>query len=80
MVTFSLFLLFIENATIDKSTIYNFVKFGENNDKNIISQCVMGEKVVNTPQGYYDNLLDKINAKLGGTVSSCLLLCWCELL
>ncbi len=80
MVNFSLFLLFIENATIDKSTIYNFVKFGENNDKNIISQCVMGEKVVNTPQGYYDNLLDKINAKLGGTVSSCLLLCWRELL
>ncbi|KAH9403618.1 hypothetical protein TYRP_014803 [Tyrophagus putrescentiae] len=64
---FVLVVLPSENATIDKSTIYNFVKFGENNDKNIISQCVMGEKVVNTPQGYYDNLLDKINAKLGGT-------------
>lgn len=35
----------------------------------LTSQCVKGERVKTTPSGYFNNLLDKVNMKLGGIVS-----------
>lgn len=70
-ILFYSWLLFVclGNTKFDKNAVYTEIKFCENNDENIVTQCVLGEKVIDTPHGYFDNLLDKINAKLGGTVS-----------
>lgn len=67
--------LSLDKTPFDKNIVYNEIKFCENNDEDMITQCVMGDKVIDTPHGYFDNLLDKINGKLGGTVCTDEVLC-----
>lgn len=64
--------LFLENDSISNTDIYHAVKYFSDTEVDFISQCARGEKfrdIRGPPRGYYDNILDKINGKLGGLVS-----------
>ncbi len=50
--------------------VYKAVKYFSDTEVDFISQCVRAEKAKAPPKGYFENVLDKINAKIGGIVRS----------
>ena len=46
--------------------MYNLVKHACDQNYGIISQCFRAEKLERSPNGYFENLLLKVNGKIGG--------------
>lgn len=59
-----------EHLTLDADDLYAVSKYWDMENDQLTTQCVKGENVMNTPRGYFDNLLDKVNTKLNGIVSA----------
>ncbi len=55
---------------MDADDLYAVSKYWDMENDQLTTQCVKGENVMNTPKGYFDNLLDKVNTKLNGIVSA----------
>ena len=52
------------------SNMYSLVKYTCDQEFGIVTQCFKGDFVTNPPNGYFDNLLQKMNGKMGGLKSA----------
>src|SRR5262249_52984275 len=46
--------------------MYGLIKYNCDQKFGIVSQCFNTDKLLNTPGGYFDNFLLKVNGKIGG--------------
>ncbi|XP_017494677.1 PREDICTED: protein argonaute-2-like, partial [Rhagoletis zephyria] len=65
-VSFVVFILPSFCPEMPNGEVYKAVKYFSDTEVDFISQCVRAEKAKAPPKGYFENVLDKINAKIGG--------------
>ena len=58
--------MFSEHKSVNPQDMYSMTKNFCDQEFNIRCSCVKSDKLKDTPRGYFDNFLLKVNAKLGG--------------
>lgn len=57
---------FLEHNAVQPSIMYNLIKHSCDQKYGIVSQCFKADYINEQPGGYFENLLLKVNGKIGG--------------